>query len=335
MSKRADQNLQPDQFAELNERFYAGQEPGAYFRARLALIANTAAHGWPPGDVAVERFRLAAHAAVDRSEHDRLIAIESFMLYHHAAETTWLLFLAHEKPQGCPRLAVTRLRISNLSKEMEAYRNEKDLDTRLARIRTALGFDDGGELAPGASEEVLRAGLEGADLLLRELGSQVLVNSPVYNSAKHGMALDGGTARIGLSTGSSPDPEKLNVYRDALWLENLQYRDDEEQKKQTWTRTHTAVEPDRLMALTGLAVDLIDTIWSAGKVRFGKLEQGDEQPDVVKINLPSVERVQQTAYERGHRIERLSVDLLYTDARERRILVGGSVFPAEDAASGK
>jgi hypothetical protein len=332
MSSRADKDLQTDQFAELNERFYAGLDPAGYFRARLALIANTAANGWPTSAVAVERFRLPEQPAMVRELQDRLLAIESFMLYHHVAETAWLLFVAHERPQGCPRLAVARLRVNALHSEVKAYRDETELDRRLARIRTALGFDDGGELAPGASEEVFRTGLEGADLLLRELGNQLLVNSPLYNSAKHGMALDGGMARIGFTTGS-PDPEKLDVYRDAMWLENLQYRDDEEQMTRTWTRTHVAVELDRLMALTGLAVDLINTIWRSGQVRFGKPEDGDDLPTVVKIDLPSVERVQQTAYERGHRIERISIDLHYTDARERRILLGGSVFPAESAAS--
>jgi hypothetical protein len=333
MSNRADKHLQPEQFADLNQRFYAGLDPAGYFRARLALIANTAVQGWPTGAVAVERFRLPAQPTMDSREQDRLVAIESFMLYHHAAETAWLLFLAHEKPQGCPRLALTRLRIGALHQAVRAYRRETDLGKRLARMRKAMGFDDGGELAPGTSEEVLHAGLEGADLLLRELGSQVLVNSPVYNSAKHGMALDGGMARIGFST-ESPDAEQLDVYRDAMWLENLQYRDDEQQKKRTWTRTHTAVEPDRLMALTGLAAELIDTIWKAGKARFGNLMECDKLPAVVKIDLPSVERVQLTAYEHGHRIERISIDLLYTDTRERRVLLGGSVFPAEDASSG-
>jgi hypothetical protein len=113
-----------------------------------------------------------------------------------------------------------------------------------------------------------------------------------------------------------------------MWLQNLQYRHDDEQAKWTWTRNHTAVETDRLLALTGLTVDFIRTLWAAGRARFQEAAEHDEAvPVVVSLDLPSIELVQATAYERGHRIERMTVDLQYTDSREQRIIVGGGIFP--------
>ena len=119
MANTADQNLAPEQYPDMNARFFADEHgPSAYLQQRLRALVlgasrddrvrQTTAEGleW-------ETLKIGFPADGDIYADDavsRFVTLDATVLLHHAAESLMRLYFAIEDLPPCPWLEVGRLR---------------------------------------------------------------------------------------------------------------------------------------------------------------------------------------------------------------------------------
>lgn len=261
----------------------------------MLIAALDDAGGSVDGPVKTAAFELGA--SDERMVTLEFAAAEVTNLFHHAAETAWRLFLCLPEKDGV-RLALARLSPPALRAALRAYIDE-DQDANARQVRELLHV---GGASDTATDHVTATGR-----LLRFAAGHLIDHSPLYNAAKHGFAVSADNSMIGFS--ETKDVRTPRLSRTGLWLRAVQavQRDDRE----CWTVTHTAVDTDRMMALTYLLIGILGTLWNVGQWQSGVTDE-------VALAMPSGDQMSMLLDRPRMEITRVRFDLPYV-GRDRTI----------------
>ncbi|VXB26324.1 hypothetical protein [Nocardioides sp. AX2bis] len=250
----------------LNASFY-DQDPTAYFRDRMSLLALRATRGPDLTDLMGFRWGslLVGRDPAQRSPEEeaerttRFVVAESQVLLHHAAEAAIRTFLAHASNADTPWLA------------MSALQNHREFRDRVAELAAPAAPDWVREgagwallgLAPAAMDTDAEAVLAPSLRVLQALAQRVNGDANLYNSAKHGMTLLPGIESVALET---EDGQPL-VCADGTRVTYLE-RSATSRAEWTWSQTTRWVSPQGAFSLTQLAVLLIEAVWRVARWRY-------------------------------------------------------------------
>ena len=266
-----DDRLAPEQFAGLNEAFYATR-PWEYFRHReqmllLAAGASDALLKIAESGVTVGRLQYELkltddERGVDAENRSRFVIAESEVLLHHVSETLLRLYLAHEPLPACPWLDVARVRAPAKFKRQVEERFLRDLDRAERRRRVALvffGSDDPAGVSPQPSQSDWDDGADNIEAFLCHFAHHFL-EADIYNSLKHGLAVRPGDAKVQLGDGELLKAEGPSI-------EYLSVRESTDGRRR-WCRSTTWIDVDRSISLVFLATRLIESLWGIARARY-------------------------------------------------------------------
>lgn len=279
------------EFRRLNDLFYADPPPSAYFWHRLDLLLFTT---YAPEkltglelDFQRDHLRVGRPAQPDLDEEDRttlsrVATVEATLLLHHVAETLLRLYLAHEPISPCPWLRLAGL--TNFWDFKEAVRTTfcaPDAPAGRAAIAAILRV-----FAGSANRKTLelstrqwtkhRARAKNTHTILTHLAHLVLEEAPLYNAAKHGMAINPGAAFAFI------DAYQVGNGPSITYLEVKQVKEAGEKLRQ-YRMTTAWINLELAIALIHWACALMETLWSVAKARYG------EGPGTIQFHdLPEV-----------------------------------------------
>lgn len=278
-------------FHPLNEEFYSGNTPSTYFRDRLTLLALRAAK---PDALAVAaedgilwgQLWIASDDELDAdmpegyedAAHTRFVATESQVLFHHTVEALLRMLLAHEGWPECPWLRIAAQKDHGAFREAVTELAQSSWpEERTARVAEVF--------MGGVPEKPTPEWIEHRDnaiRLIRILAARLNDQSPLYNAAKHGLTMIGGTASIHFVPAShDPDEREFDpaapsaqIINDrgvvganginAVYLE----REGKAKTGYTWYHVTRWFTPEEAALLTHVALILMDALWSVAKVRY-------------------------------------------------------------------
>lgn len=266
-----DHKLAPEQFAGLNEAFYATR-PWEYFRHReqmLILAAGAsdgllkiAEAGVKVGRLQYELKLTDEERSLDAENRARFVIAESEVLLHHVSETLLRLYLAHEPLPECPWLDVARVRAPAKFKRQVEERFLGTLGRDERRRRVALVFFGGRDpagVSPQPSQSDWDDGADNIEAFLCYF-AQHFLEADVYNSLKHGLAVRPGDAKVQLGDGELLKAEGPSI-------EYLSIRESEGGQRR-WCRSTTWIDVDRSISLVFLATRLIESLWGIARARY-------------------------------------------------------------------
>jgi hypothetical protein len=252
--------------ARLNGSFY-DQDPTAYFRNRASLLALRAVKGeeladllgfaWGNLVIGVEGVERTPEEEDDITT--RFVVAESQVLLHHASEAAIRMFLAHAANPECPWLEMAALLNFN------EFRDSLDeLAAKVAPdwVRDGAGWALLGR-APGDVDDGARAALDPSIRLLQALARRLHEDKNLYNAAKHGMALLPGVGSFSIQT-EDGDPVLGTDGTQVMYLE----RETASPTEWHWRQTTRWVSPQAALALTHMALALMDGMWTVAKARY-------------------------------------------------------------------
>jgi len=272
--REEDRGLSPDNAPMLNQRFYDAQ-PWAYFRRRLAHLAQTAdpdAELVPPGGtmftVGKAQVRLDPHEGEDREAdvssiaNTRFVAAEGEVLLHHTSETVLRLALAHLPAEDgalpeAPWLALARERSFKTFKERLRETFLADIDIHARRQSMQLLFDR----HPARDDD-------GADQRLDELArylaylTRVVLDADAYNAAKHGFALRGDRSALDVHV------DNHSVMAASGYSVALLHVVGDRSGRRRWRLTERWYSIDVTVALISTATDLLENLWAVARRRY-------------------------------------------------------------------
>jgi hypothetical protein len=267
---------------QLNIDFYR-LEPAAYFLFRLRNLLLSAGRGLELEQLIVEGvevgvFKLGAPEgtrldALDEEQRESqhaFVTLETEVLLHHVSETLLRLYLAHQHSPPCPWISVSRERSPRRFKKKVADLLEglQGAEERERLSKVFFGTTDRTTFGEALSEENWEELVESSRLWLGWF-ARYMLDGDVYNAAKHGLGVH--PRRVALKVeidghkfldGSGPCLEYLHSSRD-------------EDGHRQWRRTTKWVQWDRLFGAVHIACQLIDRLWTVGRVRYGDAERLD------------------------------------------------------------
>lgn len=270
VSSEDSEDHEPPDYARLNQEFYSG-DPAAYFERRLGLLLLAAARRDEVNTLLAEgltygglTFRLAqvddlAQAATD---DDGVLLAESLVLLHHASEALLRLFIAHVEFAACPWMGAASLTnykdfkgvVGTLAQEVWP----EWLERRINPVFMNRSPDDDEPPIPDLRQAMKE--------LLTFLASELLKDSPVYNAAKHGMAVIPKVRSTSLE-----DPEDgTGIFTNGPSLLFLQtaWEGKGTDKVRTYSEVVRWMTPARNLWLTQLVVQQIRALWTAAQGRY-------------------------------------------------------------------
>lgn len=251
---------------ELNHEFYS-HSPSQYLRTRIALLvalgdANAALHPALLAGVRAWDMGVELGVPMDDEEIDGFAVVESISIMYLTAEAFLRLYFAHVEPDPCPPLKLSSL-------------------TSYAKFKQMVG----GLLTDPPSNEVLRAVFRGrrnapagvpeeaweedADVLrfLLTRAAQLLAQEAnVYNSTKHGLAVQ--PRRSGFRLGSDEDPNGVIIDHDGSSIRFLSKVPGTQVGVQKWRETIQFAFPSVNLAVASALTDEIDAIHEVAKARL-------------------------------------------------------------------
>jgi hypothetical protein len=294
--KPEDTNLSPDQFVNVNRRFYeSSSTPHGFIRQRVRalLMAGSRDDHVLEAQRGITLGKLAASfpendPLLEPTAVNSFVMTESVVLLHHAAEALIRLVLAHIDDPACPWLEMRRLTFKQYNSRKDWLRESLDAqETRRSLMAIFYGADaDDAASRPAVSQN--RVALETA--LVQFLGvaiTQLRAGSELYNAAKHGLAVAGGEDRMKLMDGPEEEGEGAvdDAQRTILSSEGqcLTYlhRDPSPPR---WMMTMTWANPERNLALAQLAANLIENLWVVARAKY--LVDADALP--LKLHPPEI-----------------------------------------------
>ena len=278
-------------FQQLNEEFYSGHAPSTYFRDRLKLLALRAANPDALADATGDGILWGqlwmasddeANADVPPDYEDaaqtRFIATESQVLFHHTVEALLRMLLAHEDWPECPWLRIAGQKDPGAFRIAVAELAESSwTEARTARVAEVF--------MGGVPEEPTSEWIEHRDdaiRLIRILAARLNEQSTLYNAAKHGLTMIGGTASIHLiPAAQSADETEFDPKAPSAALINERgvvgasgisavYLEREGKAKTGYIWHHVTrwFSPEEAALLTHVALILMDALWAVAKVRY-------------------------------------------------------------------
>lgn len=261
-----------DYTQDLNQFFYRAR-PHEYFHHRLfnlillltkeEEIAKVAADGLNYGLVTVEPA-LSYDGQREPSPLWAFATCESQVLIHHIAEVLLRLFLAHRGDPPCPALELAYLRLPKEFKTaLRGFLDEEERPRRNALMEVFWGRSDVAHLAREQPEPDWESGAVAIERLLVHGAQRLLTEAPLYNAAKHGLAIATGRSALtididGVDLGMST--AGLNVE----YLERVQRDEDGDR----WRHTTRWIDEKTDIAVCYLWTHLIDSLWSVASNRY-------------------------------------------------------------------
>jgi hypothetical protein len=274
-----DQMLDPRQFPRINDQFYKA-EPADYFESRIRMMVLLAGNPTAVRDLFRQGVKLGELAMIDDGSDpettdasiDHYAAAEAELVGHHVGETLLRLYLAHEfrgrkTPPACPRLEMARLRSGSDFTERIRQRflrkkaRSEEVADRRAIARVFHMTEERSEFGnTGPTDEQWNESIDFHALYLEHFAKQFVDDGPLYNSAKHGLALsheDAASVSLGNIVGrKGPAIRFLDMRRRAgdpipRWSDVLHW-----------------VQVDRQAAIALIGVAEIRALWRAARMRY-------------------------------------------------------------------
>lgn len=260
----------PPDYARLNATFYSGN-PAGYFERRLGLLLLAAARreeanallaeGLTYGGVTFRPAQAEDPEQAAKDDESALLA-ESLVLLHHASEALLRLFIAHVEYEACPWIAAAGLTNFKDFKGIVGTLAQHEWPEWLER-RINFGFLGRPPHHDDPELTALRAPLK---QLLTFLASEVLKDAPVYNAAKHGMAVVPGVRSTSLE-----DPEDgTGIFTNGpslLFLETA-WEGKGKDEERTYSEVVRWMTPARNLWLTQVVVQQIRALWTVAQARY-------------------------------------------------------------------
>lgn len=278
-------------FHQLNEEFYSGNTPSTYFRDRLTLLALRAAKPDALADAAGngilwgqlwiasdEEANADVPEGYEDAAHTRFIATESQVLFHHTVEALLRMLLAHEGWPECPWLQIAAQKDPGAFRDAVAELAKSSWpEERIARVAEVFM---GGVPNDATPEWVEHA--DNAIRLIRLLAARLNDQSTLYNAAKHGLTMIGGTASVHFvpAAHDSDQPEfdpaapsaKIINERGVVGADGINAvfleREGKAKTGYTWHHVTRWFSPEEAALLTHVALILMDALWTVAKVRY-------------------------------------------------------------------
>lgn len=293
----------------LNKAFYTA-EPHEYFWYRLYLLMIAGDPSVDLGEftrrgLTVDGFKAGpAEVSEDEKEAERrqrYVITDAAALLHHVSETLLRFYLAHEPLPLCPWLEIARERnFSRLKVRVRARfvdAPDGDLSNREALARVFYGSADRTKLAPEAPAADFDAGLANLEAWLGFFAREFLDNAHLYNSVKHGLAVQPGEASMQLDDGSV-------IRADGPSVAYLEEREME--GRRMWAETTHWLKVGQLLAATYFGILLMRTLWEIGRARYT-----DQMPERIRLySDPKLDEFLLAGGE-GIIISKMSMNLLY------------------------
>ncbi|CAI9418006.1 hypothetical protein [Nocardioides sp. T2.26MG-1] len=275
----------------LNEEFYSGHAPSTYFRDRLTLLALRAARSDALAAAAGEgilwgQLWIASDDEADADSpedyedaaHMRFVATESQVLFHHTVEALLRMMLAHEGWPECPWLRIAAQKDPGTFRDAVAELAKSAWpEERIDRVAQVFMGGVPDEPAPEWIEH-----RDDAIRLIRILAARLNEQSALYNAAKHGLTMIGGSAALHIvpAAHGSDEPDfdpaapSARIINErgvvgangisAVYLE----REGKARTGYTWHHVTRWFSPEEAALLTHTALILMDALWTVAKVRY-------------------------------------------------------------------
>lgn len=276
--------LAPEAHDELNEMFYRA-EPHEYFGTRVELLTIAAAKP----DLIFETFLAGVEYGQLRvggegttrnpdedgraRQHTAFLIADSVTLLHHVSETLLRFFFAHApgtdgKLSPCPWLEIAS-ELSHVAfkrKIEERFAGQPINDGHRAEIATIFYGSPNPPTSDSAEANRILASVENIELWLEHYAEWFLKESNLFNSLKHGLAVQPGESSIELVT---PADEQRGANPPLIHAEGpsvafLERSGDDK----LWHHSTRWVSPERLIIETQFAIWLLRSIWQVGRARY-------------------------------------------------------------------
>jgi len=285
MPAEEDENLANEQFGELNRQFFASRHgPHVYLTHRICGLVRQASNSEASRAAAAEGLHLGEVVlTIDREdpmydEAHLFAALDATVLLHHASESLLRLYISMLDDEPCPWLATARTRSPGIFKKkvkaaissLDAEAGRQQLSLLLLGHRSyeasvAIVTRAGGKAVP---EELWDSCLKGGADLLKHAATVFLEEAPVYNAAKHGLALLSGEASVRYGDDDSP----IRAQGPSLtYLETIRANSGERK----WAQTTRWLKPDQAVAETQLLVGTIAKLWTVAQSRYAAMKSED------------------------------------------------------------
>lgn len=303
--------------ADLNERFYSAA-PHEYFARRLRLLMLEADPSVDLGQfgqngLTFGGLTLGGQGAPDGAGQDEenesrqqtnFLITEAAGLLHHVGETLLRLYLAHERRPPCPWLSLVRQRDPGGFKRVVRKRfvdsSTEDLDLLSQAALAFFGTDDPKHFNPEPRAEQFRARVRDLEGWLRYFANVFLDDAPLYNSIKHGLAVQAGEHSFRFSdliSGGGPG---------VLFLEQRK-----EQNRLKWAQSIRWLQLDQLLAAVSIGTLIMQQLWEVGRVVYVTRDPNG----ITVMDIPNSQELL-AGGKKGLVATKLSIDLLYYEPRE-------------------
>lgn len=257
-----------------NEAFYRS-DPADYLQTRWELLLLAAGKqrelaALLADGVEFENVRLGP--GDDTSDEDSevpdlsaFVTIESQQLLHHASETLLRLFLVHADRLRVPWVVLrSQTSLSALKKDVRATFVD-GVPAQEVVGYVCLGNRTCPEQTP---RDEWDGSVEGLVAFLRTFAQRFLDDANLYNGIKHGLGVTAGQALLLIDQHQMGDGPSVEYPEFDPWTP---------QRTRTWRLTTRWLDISESLALTRVAVHMIDSIWRIGRSRHGL---GDSIGDV-------------------------------------------------------
>lgn len=176
------------------------------------------------------------------------------------------LYLAHRNLPSCPWLEVARLRnFSEFKERLDELSTELIGDSEGDRLLAVFrGSSNLADLELPTSDEELDADRRGLISLIIYVARRLLDEGNLYNSAKHGLAVSGGTVGIELGTESLGAPIIAHSGPSLTYQEVV----SEAGGARRWTQTIKWVRTSANLGLIQLIASQIESLWNVARARY-------------------------------------------------------------------
>lgn len=264
-----DRKLDPAQFLQLNTQFYEGFHQELVM-GRLGILC--AMHETPEvienllaGGVIWGRLRMKVEPDEElRETLQRNAELELVALHHHAGEMLFRVFWVHAHGEPCPWLALARLRNpGDLKTAAEKYLHGQLWTDQGDRLRghAAAVWGSSAVDSEGVIHESLAASVDAVAQWI-ETAARTVLDAPLYNAYKHGMAVVAGNP-FTMSMGDPSSPASVALDAPA----GFKYVDrglDEASRRYYWQLVREPVDFAATVAEVGVFGSLLGVILDAG-----------------------------------------------------------------------
>lgn len=193
-------------FHHLNEEFYSGNTPSTYFRDRLTMLALRAARSDALAEASGSDGILWGQLWItsdadsnpdlpegyEESARTRFVATESQVLFHHAVEALLRMLFAHEGSPACPWLEMVAFKDPGAFRDSVSELAQRSWSEE--RVNSVAEVFMGGVPAEPTVDWIERR--DNAVRVVRLLAARLNQDGSLYNAAKHGLTMVGGSASL-------------------------------------------------------------------------------------------------------------------------------------------